>query len=96
MHTGSFLIQLMDILNIHVNSSEGCSQRPFNGLCNGFEASPATNACGLFCLTCKRVFAVLQIGLTESQPLPWQMLWVLPDRTLSCTLAHSGEAELKI
>lgn len=65
-------------------------------MCNGFEASPATHACGLFCLMCKGVFDRLQTGLTESEPLPWKILWVLADCTLSCTLAYSGEAELKI
>lgn len=61
-------------------------------------ASPATHACGLFCLMCKGDFAPLQIGLTESEPLPWKILWVHPDHacTLSGTPIHSEEAELKI
>lgn len=34
------------------------------------DTSPDTDAHGLFCITCKGIFALLQIGVTESEPLP--------------------------
>lgn len=86
-------IHLMDVVNIWIplkdalNKLSGVSLKYVQPLC-----------LWLILLTVQRgVFAPVQTGLTESRPLPWQILqYSLAVPECSSVLTHGGEAELKI
>lgn len=92
--TGSFLIHLMDILNIHLNNFNACC---LSGTALCVQTHISRRWCPWLILHNTQTDFCYFVDRSDWKwTFALKISWVLLEHALSCTLAHNGESELKI